>query len=49
MERWQISTCPTTAGMAQILSLIARGHGHQILMSNDIAYTSSLTTYGDYG
>jgi phosphotriesterase-related protein len=35
--------------MAQILRLIARGHQGQILMSHDIAYKSSLTTYGGYG
>jgi phosphotriesterase-related protein len=35
--------------MAQILSLIARGHQDQILMSHDIAYKSSLTRYGGYG
>jgi phosphotriesterase-related protein len=35
--------------MAQILALVARGHGEQILMSHDIAYKSSLTKYGGYG
>jgi len=35
--------------MAQILSLIERGHQDQILMSHDIAYKSSLTKYGGYG
>ena len=35
--------------MAQILTLIARGHQDQILMSHDIAYKSSLTKYGGYG
>jgi phosphotriesterase-related protein len=35
--------------MAQILALIARGHGDQILMSHDIAYKCSLTRYGGYG
>jgi phosphotriesterase-related protein len=35
--------------MAQILTLIARGHESQILMSHDIAYKSSLTKYGGYG
>jgi phosphotriesterase-related protein len=41
---------PNDAGrMAQILTLIARGHEGQILMSHDIAYKSSLTRYGGYG
>jgi phosphotriesterase-related protein len=35
--------------MAQILALLARGHGGQVLMSHDIAYKSSLTKYGGYG
>jgi phosphotriesterase-related protein len=35
--------------MAQILTLIARGHEGQVLMSHDIAYKSSLTRYGGYG
>jgi phosphotriesterase-related protein len=35
--------------MAQILALIARGHGDQLLMSHDIAYKCSLTKYGGYG
>jgi phosphotriesterase-related protein len=35
--------------MAQILTLIERGHQDQILMSHDIAYKSSLTKYGGYG
>ncbi|PYM28488.1 MAG: hypothetical protein DMD80_11890 [Candidatus Rokuibacteriota bacterium] len=35
--------------MTQILTLIARGHQDQVLMSHDIAYKSSLTKYGGYG
>jgi phosphotriesterase-related protein len=35
--------------MAQILTLVSRGHEAQILVSHDIAYKTSLTKYGGYG
>jgi phosphotriesterase-related protein len=35
--------------MAQILALLGRGHGEQLLLSHDIAYKTSLTRYGGYG
>jgi phosphotriesterase-related protein len=35
--------------MAHILALIEAGHRDQILMSHDIAYKTSLVTYGGYG
>jgi phosphotriesterase-related protein len=35
--------------MAHVLGLIEAGHRDQILMSHDIAYKTSLVTYGGYG
>ena len=35
--------------MAHVLALIGAGHRDQILMSHDIAYKTSLATYGGYG
>jgi phosphotriesterase-related protein len=35
--------------LRQILFLIERGHGDQILMSHDIAYKHCLTRWGGYG
>jgi phosphotriesterase-related protein len=35
--------------MRQILFLIERGHGEQILMSHDIAYKHCLTRWGGHG
>jgi phosphotriesterase-related protein len=35
--------------MAHVLALIAAGHQDQILLSHDIAYKTSLVTYGGYG
>jgi phosphotriesterase-related protein len=35
--------------MAHVLALIAAGHRDQILLSHDIAYKTSLVTYGGYG
>jgi phosphotriesterase-related protein len=35
--------------MAHVLALIAAGRQHQILMSHDIAYKTSLVKYGGYG
>ena len=35
--------------MAHVLALIEAGHRDQVLMSHDIAYKTSLVTYGGYG
>jgi phosphotriesterase-related protein len=35
--------------MAHVLALLAAGHGGQLLLSHDIAYKTSLVTYGGYG
>ena len=35
--------------MAHVLALIEAGHQGQVLMSHDIAYKTSLVTYGGYG
>ncbi len=35
--------------MAHVLALIAAGHQDQLLLSHDIAYKTSLVTYGGYG
>ena len=35
--------------MAHVLALIAAGHQAQLLLSHDIAYKTSLVTYGGYG
>jgi phosphotriesterase-related protein len=35
--------------MAHVLALIAAGHRDQLLLSHDIAYKTSLVTYGGYG
>jgi phosphotriesterase-related protein len=35
--------------MAHVLALLAAGHRDQVLLSHDIAYKSSLVTYGGYG
>jgi phosphotriesterase-related protein len=35
--------------MAHVLALIEAGHQDQLLLSHDIAYKTSLVTYGGYG